>query len=228
MADVFVYCGEDLVASRKNFSSQKEKLIKEGYEEIFLDKNNINFEILENIFSNTGLFGNKKLLCTENFLGDKKSKDKDKIIEKLSSFKDAKILIWENKEITQAEKNKYDNFKFFNYKIPSSVFKFLEGIKPKNPQNNLFLLKNALINGDESFIFLMLGRQFKNLILAKEDQLAKMPEWQKVKLKVQSNQFEINELINNINKLLIIDKNQKTSNSPYNLSSELELLVLNM
>lgn len=225
MTKISVYCGEDIALSRKDFLEHLEQLQKQGSRVIRLLGIELNLENLENLLGNTNLFGEANVLAIENFLSNQKSKEKEKIIEKILSFPNATLVFWEEKEFSKTEQLKYQGFVFQTYKLPPLVFKFLDGLTPLDYQGNLRRFNSALSSSNENFIFLMLVRQIRLLILSLDNQLASLAPWQAGKIKKQAALFDEKKLVKLYNNLLKIDFKQKTSQSPFNLSSELELLI---
>lgn len=227
MSQIFVYSGEDIISSRKAFLDHLESLKLRNLEEMRINGKDISDEALENILGSQTLFGEKRVLSVENFLTGQKTKEKEKILEKILSFKDATVIFWENKDFSRNEQLKFSQcFIFKNFKLPSSLFVFLESLSPKNIQENLLRFRNAIAAVDPNFIFLMMVRQIRLLILSKNiNTKLTLPPWQISKLKKQANLFELENLIEIYKKLQRIDFEQKTSSSPFPLEHDLELLL---
>lgn len=227
MKNIFVFSGDDLVSSRKAFLEHLEGLKRDGFEVERVNGKDLTVELLELLSLPISLFGGKKALAIENLLTGAKSKEKDKIIRRIVSLLDCSIVIWESKDISKAEQLKYPkNFIFKNFKLPASLFIFLDSLSPNKGVNNLKILKMALEIVDPNFLFLMLIRQIRLLILAKDsNDLLKLAPWQKSKLQKQAKGFLEEKSVQIYQKLLKIDFNQKTSNSPFSLEHELELLI---
>lgn len=227
MAKVYIFFGEDIVSSRKAFLEHLEGLKRDCFEVERVNGKDLTMELLELLSSPVSLFGGKKALAIENLLAGTKSKEKDKIVEKIVSLLDCYLVIWENKDFSKSEQLKYPkNFVFKNFKLPASLFIFLDSLSPNKGVNNLKNLKMALEIVDPNFLFLMLIRQIRLLILAKDsNDLLKLAPWQKSKLQKQAKGFLEEKSVQIYQKLLKIDFNQKTSNSPFSLEHELELLI---
>ncbi|PIQ69954.1 hypothetical protein COV89_03010, partial [Candidatus Shapirobacteria bacterium CG11_big_fil_rev_8_21_14_0_20_40_12] len=78
------------------------------------------------------------------------------------------------------------------------------------------------------FIFSMIIRQFRLLILTIDGEADNLASWQKNKLAGQATKFGREKLIRVYRTLLEIDIKQKTSSSPFDLNSELDLLILGL
>lgn len=106
------------------------------------------------------------------------------------------------------------------------MFHFLESLSPGKRKDNLEKFQRAVETVDINFLFLMLARQIRLLILVKDEKaILKLPSWQKAKLAKQANLFSQEQLLGMYEQLLNIDYGQKTSSSPYSLQNLLELLL---
>jgi len=228
MSKIFVYSGEDIISSRKAFLEHLESLKKDNLLVEKVEGKSLNSELLENLLGSTTLFGEKKVLAVDNFLSQPKAKDKEEILEKILSFENGLVLFWENKDFSRTNQQKYPKeFIFKNFKLPSVLFKFLDSLAPGQTESSLKLYQQTIGQTDASFVFLMMVRQLRLLLLAKDKKdLLKLASWQKAKLKKQAAFFKEEQLIKTYEKLLKIDFQQKTSSTPYSLEHQLELLLL--
>lgn len=225
MFQITVYSGEDIISSRKAFLEHLERLKNEDFEITRVSGKDTTEESLELLSSPTSLFGQKRVLAIENLLAGTKSKEKDKIIQIISSL-NCFFVLWENKNFTKGDQLKYPNFVFKNFKLPPVLFTFLDSLSPKKINDNLRLFREAIVSTDPNFLFLMLIRQIRLLILASDkNDLLKLAPWQKGKLQKQA-RFFTSEKLKEINqRLLQIDFAQKTSQTPFSLGHQLELLL---
>ncbi|HUW24752.1 MAG TPA: hypothetical protein VMW04_03965 [Patescibacteria group bacterium] len=225
MNQIFVYSGEDIVSSRKAFLEHLERLKGNDFEVVRLNGKDVSEESLELLSAPTSLFGQKRVLVIEGLLSRQKSKEKDKIIQ-IVSLLDCSIVFWEGKDFSKAEQAKYSGFAFKNFKLPAMMFRFLETITPGGGSSALAFFRQTIPTVDINFLFLMLVRQIRLLILAKEKKdILKLPAWQKAKLQKQAALFTQEGLLSVYKRLLQIDFQQKTSASPFDLGHQLELLL---
>lgn len=222
---IFIYSGEDNVTSRNVYLQHVEKLKAEGLEVVNLNGKEIKEENLEIFLGGRSLFGQTRALTIENLFSLTKSKDKENIINKIIGFKDQEIVFWEEKDFAKADILKYPDFSIKNYKLPASIFSFLDKLYPGKVMENLQNFHLAIINSDAGYIFSMMIRQIRLLMLAKDDELTTMAPWQRAKLYKQAKVFDINKLKAIYLKLLEIDYQQKTSGTPYSLQGQIELLL---
>jgi len=226
MNNILVYSGDDIVSSRKAFLDYLEGLQCNDFELVRTNGKDLTEEALELYFSPTSLFGQKKTLAIENLLLGSKSKEKEKIIKKIAKEKDCDILIWEGKEISKTDQKKYPaNFIFRNFKLPQVLFNFLDSLSPEKTKENLDFFHRVIEEVDPAFVFLMVIRQFRYLILASENELSGMPPWQSGKFFHQTKLFNKEKLLKIYERLLEIDYRQKTSQTIKDLVFELDLLL---
>ncbi len=225
MSQIFVYAGDDIISSRKAFLECIERLKSDNFEIVRMRGKDLTRETLELLSSPTSLFGEKRALIIENLLSGQKSQDKDNLVKTILSLP-GPIVLWENKDFSRAEQFKLSGFSFKNFKLPATMFRFLESIAPQTGSRQITLFRQASESVDVNFLFLMLVRQIRLLILAKEKQdWLKLPPWQKAKLQKQAAPFSQEALLLIYRKLLLMDYQQKTSGSPYSLENLLELLL---
>jgi len=226
MNQIFVYSGEDIISSRKAFLGHLDSLKKDNSEVIRKSGKDLTREDLELLSSPTSLFGEKRILAVESLLSGQKSQDKDNLIKIVSSLP-CPVVLWEGKDFSKTEQLKSPGFVFKNFKLPATMFHFLESISPGQGETNLKLFRQTIKTVEVNFLFLMLVRQIRLLILAKEKKdILKLPSWQKAKLQKQASPFTQETLLLIYKKLLRIDFQQKTSGSPYSLQNLLELLLI--
>jgi len=225
MSQISVYSGEDIISSRKAFLEHLERLKNEDFEIYRVAGKDITEESLALLSSPTSLFGQKRVLVIENLLAGTKSKEKNKIIQ-IVSLLNCALVLWENKNFTKGDQLKYPNFVFKNFKLPQVLFKFLDSLSPKKINDNLRLFREAIESTDPNFLFLMLIRQIRLLILASDkNDLLKLAPWQKAKLQKQAQFFSLDELKQINRRLLQIDFEQKTSRTPFLIEKQLEILL---
>lgn len=226
MKNIIIFSGEDIVSSRKGFLDQIDSLKTSGNEIIRISGKDFNKNLaVLNLESDSLFLGEKRVLAVESFFSGPKSVEKENVLKYLSTVKIRQVVFWEGKEFSKIEILKYpENFDIKTYKIPQKLFLFLDSLLPKNTGKNLSMFNEVCESTDAGFIFQMLIRQSRLLIMVKED-LVKLAPWQVGKLKKQSGFFEEKCLHFMHTRLLGIDYEQKTSSSPINLKSSIEVLL---
>lgn len=212
--------GDDLVKSRKYLS-----VLKGTHQSAeTLNGTEVNITSLLQILHGGSFFSEDKILFIEELLLKKKNTSEYKeIINLLVDDKlPAHIILWEGREI---EKNILETFKNAGiklFKLPRSLFSFLDALKPENGINLIKLFHNVLETTDEESVFYMLVRQFRLLLaLHPESQhpspftledLKRLQSWQKEKLTKQSQLFNVSLLISKYRELYAIESGIKTGN----------------
>lgn len=229
MSKITVYCGDDIISSRRAFLDELESLRNQNLELTKISGKELDVNQLELLSTPISLFGQKRCLAIDGLLSLPKSKDKDKIIEIVTrriGGLDCYIVIWEKKDFSRAEQQKFgQEFIFKNFKLPEVLFKFLEKLSPSKTAENLRMFSAVIESVDPAFVFLMLVRQIRLLILSSENEVDSLPPWQVHKLSSQAKLFEKEKLCEIYKRLLEIDFQQKTSSFASDLSSELDLLL---
>lgn len=219
--------GDNILASRAELRKIIEEAKRENFEVIQLDGKDINFEKFEEVIECRLLFFEKKLIIIEKLFSLSQPKKIDKIINLISSKTDFEFIIWEDKELPKKIIKNYSNLNFELFKIPPLLFNFLNSLKEGQKKINLKNLSFCLKDEEAERLLLMLARQIRLLILAKEGDsfLNDLEEWQRKKIINQSKYFSSKKLKEIYKKILLIDYFQKTSQSAFDLSSSLDLLV---
>jgi hypothetical protein len=154
--------GDDISKSRKYFIDLKEKYP----DAVIFDGQDIKLTDLAQILEGGELFSDTHVLFIEQLITKKKSSLEYKSIINylLTHAKTATVVIWEGKEI---EKNTLSLFKdsiLHLFKLPQSLFIFLDSIKPGNGKQLLQLFHQTLSTVDEEGIFYMLIRHVRLLM----------------------------------------------------------------
>jgi len=221
--------GDDIVSSRKYFIEQK-NLFRNP---TTLDGKNLNLSNLIELFKSDSLFSTEKNIFIENFFEQKKSQDFEKIIDYIKKNNSkVNLFIWEKNELSKAQLYVFPKTKANLFKIPKTLFSFLDNISP-NSTNNVLNFHQALKTADEEMIFYMLIRQFRLLISLSDgqndsiDEIKRLAPWQKGKLQKQSRIFTTEELKRIYSKLYETDLNIKTGVFQ-NLTTAIDFFLLDI
>ena len=225
MSNIYIYHGENNATSRLAYIDHLEVLKAKGYEIVPIIGKELTGEVLETNLSSNSLFGNLRSLAIENFFSLSKSKEREDLIDKISKYKEI-IVFWESKDLSKSIYAKNPIFTLKNYKLPQVLFSFLDSLVPGKPKENLNQLQKTIEFVEEGYIFAMMARQIRLLILAKDKCLDSMLPWQSGKLYKQAENFEMKKLITIYNKILEIDFLEKTSQTPFSLYSQLQVLMM--
>jgi len=214
-----------VVASRKYFIDLKNEYIKKDYEMQEIVANQI-ADIDRWMGESVGLFSSKAVFITQNLNKtiSRKTSDK-KSIELLAKNKEVIILDWEE-GLTGREIKIAKLVTLKEFKLDQSIFKLTDACYPGNLAkfcNILDALPNKIEDG---FIFFMLLKHLRNLILVKSNQKpARMMDWQIWKLQKQAKYWSFDNLITFYESLQRIDVKIKTSSNPYSLRRSLDILA---
>jgi hypothetical protein len=239
---LFFLFGENIVQSRNKL----QELIDEnrvGKNVIRIDKceNKIDFN---DAVESESLFEESKMVIFENFFKGKTPKWKTEIdFAKLESSNNI-FVFWDATDPNAALKRSILTAKkqnIYNFKLPSLLWVFLDGIASSVGNAYMRSLQEKQISTfrelcrttDVDMIFLMMIRQFRLLILSKEEYKDYPSEYarltfQKYKLKSQAANFTNEGLLKAYKNLLEIEEHQKTGSGIYNFQMEIENFLINL
>lgn len=220
--------GDDIAASRDYLFELKKSLPG-----ISFDKENFTYVNLLQILKGSTLFAETKNIFIENFLSTKKTVPNFKEIINLINKNDAKfnIVFWDNNELSKPTLSLFKDVKTKLFKIPQSLFSFLDNIKPNNTMS-LVAFHELLKTSDTEMVFYMMLRQFRLLLALSDgsnaiDETKRLAPWQKNKLKRQAHFFSFEKLKSIYNKLFEIDLKTKTGEIT-NLTNSIDILLLDI
>ena len=224
-----VICGEDSASSRNYLLKVTDEYKNKGY--IVHD---IASPYLEDLAKNSGgtigLFGQKPVYVIANLsrkYSKKKAPKAAKLIEELALDQNILIVDWEEGKsayILSTLKKIANSFQEF--KPQKSIFQLLDDCYPINKKGFIQSLNKVIESQEESFVFAMLCRHVRNLILAKNEALANnLSPWQRKKLLFTARLWPQDKLIGFYEGLSRIDIAIKTSATPYNLKQSLDILA---
>lgn len=207
----------------------KNRVIKEL---IRLNGEKVKLEEIKQALEAKSLFGGQRLVIIENLLSALVSRrQKEIIVYLLSESHSSSLILWEKKEIKGAVLNKLKSkFKVEIFKIPAVIFKFLDSFEPNNSCQMINLL-HQISEKEPEMVFYMLCQRVRQLIIAKDlgkQGLNGFQGWQQARLLNQARNFAPNQLITFYQRLLEIDYQQKTGQSPLAIKLQLDLLTANL
>lgn len=221
--------GEYTLTSYQALLDEKKK--HEGKEIVILNGDGITKADIELAIAANTLFSDDKLIIIEGLLTSRPGKRKEEVMEFLKSISHADIILYEDKEATTANLKKFPRSKIVNFKPPQSIFTFVDGISPVDPKRSVQRLHELLLNEPAEIIYIMIVRQFRNMILAKEGNpkyFGSLQPWMLNKFRSQARYFSMDELIVNYRKLLDIDYKIKSGLTPLPLSKLLDIFILTL
>lgn len=220
--------GDDQIGSRKKLTELKSKL--ENYDVFQFDGEKATTTDIIQVFESQSLFGNKKLIVLERFIGTKDKTLVASVLNHLKKDKDREVIFWEPAEIKRELLSlfpKEASIVFF--KQEQLIFQFLDAIRPGNTKSMLLLFHQVLKNEAEDRIFYMLVRQFRLLlglsVGSRISEVARLAPWQKQKLLSQARFFSQEQLKKFYSQLFEIEKKIKTGGSALPLAASLDLFL---
>lgn len=217
--------GTDNQSSRNYFLSQKDE------DSITFDAEIINTIELEQSLQGSGLFENPKKIFIENLFTRKGSKNITPIGEVLGNSKGVDVFIWADKEVGVKSLTGFPKIDNQNFKIPQTIWLFLDGIRPNNP-SNVTSFHKALNGSEAEIVFAMIIRQFRLLIGVSTksknniDEIKKLAPWQKTKLERQAALFNLEKLKEIYKKIYKIEKSSKTGANNLSLVQNIDIFLL--
>ncbi len=213
-----IICGEDNVESRNYFLTLKENFRKKGYE-----IQNVNSLEIDDVPS---LFAQKRIYFIEN-LNKKINKKNLKITRNIKNIienKEIEIVDWEDQ--ISARELKITGAAVKEFKPAQNIFKLIDTCYPGNMTNFLKILHEMPPKIEEGFIYIMLTRHIRNLLLVKSGTgNAKLSPWQEAKLRNQARFWTTEQLIAFYDGLFRIDVSSKTGNNPFSYTKSLDILT---
>lgn len=223
--------GDNITASRDALTSlkleSKDREIRE------LDGSGLDATSLTQSLESGGLFGTEILIVLENLLtkSGKKGKTTDELLDVLiRNEKNAKVILWEGKEITQTViKRLGSHVDVRLFKTPKVIFQLLDGLRPHGGVALLPLLQQTLKTDAAELFFAMLVRRIRQLTMLRDGVIPEgLQGWQATRLTSQSKLFTIDKLLSMEKRLLEIDVSIKTGASPFPLAQQLELFFVDL
>jgi hypothetical protein len=228
---ITIFCGEDTVASRSLYTQAIEKYRLNQTEIMSLQPAAV-ADVYKGLSDSLNLFSNQMVFVVENlekysFKKSTKAK-KDTMYEvllKLSSDKSITVLDFEDGK--QGRQLKLKDLATVHESKPSTtIFKLLDECFPKNKEMFISSLRHVCETQDEMFVFVMLFRHVRQLVLASQESLPmNIPPWQKYKILGQAKKWNPTGLLNFYSGLIKIEINSKTSSNPYGIKNSLEILA---
>jgi len=209
--------GDNQLSSRELFLKLKSTAVAEDKHLITLSGHTLTLPDLTFSFESDSLFNDSKAIFVEEIFSRRPSSEKSELIKYFLSHLSSPVSIWEPKDVSSQIRD-FPSSHIRKFEDPKYVFRFLDSL-------NLPALHRALEVSPPELVFSLLAGQLHKLIMVK-DGTGNFPAWQLSSLKSLSDRFTLEGLIMANDRLLSLDYAQKTSSSPFDLASALELWVL--
>lgn len=226
---IHLYHGEHTVASRIELAALKEKY--KQLEVVVFEGKTVTTADLIQATQSTSLFGADRLVIVENLFSRRLAK-KPLELKEFAGFLatlnlKTNIVFWEEKELGKRVLDlfppKSDRALF---RPDRALFTFVEALRSGQTKQLLGLFRQSLEKDVPEVLFALLVRQFRLLIMAKDNVvLSDLAPWQVRKFTIQATYFTMPDLLRIYKHLLEIDVKIKSGNTPFSLTDELKILV---
>lgn len=222
--------GDNVTASRALLNSLKEKTTP-----LVLSLQQMNMTDLSQVFEGSSLFFEEKSVVIEEYLSKvKKSKEKDAILAFLSrQGENHTITFWDSKLLTKSQFSGLTHPKEQVFKLPQTLFQFLDSFSPNNSKQLLTLFSQTLTSTEPELLFYMIVRHVRILLatLSKNTTIEEMKRaqgWQLTKYHNQASKFGEEKLKKMHSQLFEIEKKQKTGNLTTNLADSIDFFLVSL
>lgn len=224
--------GDDIVSSRNFLISQKQK----RRNPLEFNGESVTLTDLVQIFEGGELFSEEKTLFLEDFLTKRKqSREKDQILLYLAKHQNHEIFLWEGKEASLKSLALFKKAEVKHFKLPRSLFAFLDSIKPGSGPVLIGPFHKTLENMEGELVFFMLVRQIRLLLALSDsnsneqiDEVKRLAPWQRGNLQRQASFFTAEELKKQFVRLYELDLAQKTGNLSLSLIQAIDMFLLRL
>lgn len=220
-----IICGEDIINSRNYFYELKKKYLSKRFEVTEISPMQIT-DIVKWLSESMSLFYEKRIYFSQQinkYIGKTNKSDFLDILSRISNLEHILLIDWED---TSSRFLKIKNIgQIKEFKPSTSIFKLLDICYPGNQKVFLQNLNMLLQTENENFIFVMIHRYIKNILLAKINNLpTNMSPWQKQKLIYQAKRWSTDLLLKFYQALYKIEISNKTGTNPYGVKNSLDIL----
>jgi DNA polymerase III delta subunit len=195
--------GENQVQSRGYFLNLKKSLLDKHLQPIDLDGDALNLADLQNYLNTSSLFGESNAIFIDGFFSRRPSNDKKTISVYLSQQSSAHIYCWEAKDVTTALKE-FPPTVIKKFDLPKYIFSFLDNL-------DVPTYRRCLESMPPEQLLSSIATRLHKVLLGQG----------RLNLKYTPQKLE-----SMLSSLLMVDYQQKTSNSPVDLASALELWLI--
>lgn len=220
-----IIAGEDTITARQYLSKLRSKYQASNAQIISVTPRELEEAIKGGTTTQT-LFADHLIYQTSGLVGHFAKKRKKKVeLDALHADSSVSVIDWEGgKSGYSLGLQKVPYLKEF---APSeTIFTLLNTLKPQKRTAFVHQLQAVTQTQDPIFVFTMIHRHVRDLIVLKHDQSAvKLHPFRKKQMISQAAQWETLKLIKLYEGLAKIDVSVKTSNSPFSITQSLEILA---
>ncbi len=219
--------GDHIDASRKVLQKYKEP--QKGVELRVISGRQLDDNTLVQTLESSSLFSDSTRVIIEQLFSSlsKQQKRIEKVCSVLKNNAKQNIVLWEDKKISPSVIRLLGaDISVQEFALPVLIFKFLDAIRPGNAPAVLSLYNDLIENEAPELIFSMLSGRFRTLIMLSDHAHPKnMQSWQIQRLTMQSKSFTMEQLMTCYSALHAIEVTNRSGNSPFSVSEQLELFL---
>lgn len=220
-----IICGQNTIEAYNFFLEKKKDFFNKNYEILEID-----FSTIEDLIrwqsENLSLFATKKVFFIRN-LNKKINKKNEKnlmLINQIATDKNINVFDFEE-GIEKRSLKIQKNILIKEFKIPVSIFNFLDSIYPGNLKTVIKTLNLLTKTASSELIFFMLVKRIRQLLMIKfNNKIDDLQIWQLKKLTFQAKRWSKENLLKFYQSLFQLELRIKTSNNPFDLTKSLEIL----
>lgn len=217
---ITVLHGEDVVKSRDRLFVITQTLRDRGW--IVSNLENDGISIKEKL-ATTSLFGEERLLVSENGLGV--SKSDYEWLGKNAAVAAGNLVFWFPSTVNVSVKSKLPkNTHYEVFPLPKEIFSLLNEFYPGNTNKFLKMFHRVVEKEPEEFVFAVLAKNLRDLYWAKvSPESLPYPRWLIAKIQSQSGKFSLRHLESLIDSFSAIDVEAKSGGLGISRSIDLSL-----
>lgn len=232
---IYIFHGDNSEVSRKSFIELIGKLKADGINEVVrLNGVDIIQSDLIQAVESQSLFGGDRIVAIEGLFSRHVSKEKDSLLSYLAlSLKPSALLLWEPKKISPASLKKFTGRKGIEikeFKITRLLYTYLDRIFPKNGKSASAVFNQLILEEPAELVFYWTVKRTAELILENSPMFSNggFDDWRKQKIIDQSSKWTKKGLVSFHRRLVEIDEAVKTGSTPSDLTSHLDIALLNL
>ncbi len=220
-----IICGEDVITSRNYFNELNESYRKKGWEIKQVPSSQLD-DLRTWMSHSQGLFATQTVYVSENAVKAFKSKKNKKLLESVDDLARDDMVTWIDWEkITAREITGLKSATIKELKPAETIFMFMDSIYPGNLKLASKQLNALAGRQDEGFIFAMLCKHVRSLMLAKHKlKIPGLAPWQAGKLSNQASHWKDGKLEQFYDGLARIDVTLKTGANIHGIAKSLDIL----
>lgn len=246
--------GDNVAQSRTYYIQEREK----QQDKVILEGSSLTLTDFLQATTGNGLFGDQQTIFIEDLLSKRKaSKEMDELVAAIAAT-DTPLFLWESKELSAKQLKLFGSATIKVFKIPATVFAFLDSLSPQNKTQSIKLFHQLLETEDANFALFMLQRQVRILLSLSDttppvipakagiqgnnikdpgsksgmtsliSEVKRLAPWQKGKLEKQAKTFSLQQLLRLHEQLFQLDLAQKTGTLSQPLDKSLDFLLLSL